>query len=83
MNSPKSAEDVIILGMLEFVIESTSSQLEGELIVINDNKLLHNEMIGKWEKKGHYVSDAGGMATQIKEIISKASFSMRFKFITN
>ena len=53
------------------------------MILINYNKLLHNNIIEKWEKAGYYVNDDGGMVTQIIEIISKTSFSTRFKLITN
>ena len=56
--------------------ESTTSKLELELIVINDNEFLHNDMIGKWGKVGHYVNDVGGMVNKIKDVISKNSFSM-------
>ena len=55
-----------MLDTLEFVKESTSSQLKGELISINDNKLLHTQIHEKWEKSGHYTNDAGGIMTQIK-----------------
>ena len=53
MNSPKSAEAAIIVEILEFLKESTTSKLEGELILIKDNLLLHNNIIEKWEKAGH------------------------------
>ena len=52
-------------------------------MLINDNKLLHNDIIGKCEKVGHYVNGSGGMVTQIKEIIAKTAFSTRLKLITN
>ena len=45
VNRPKAVEAAIMLDMLEFLKESTTPQLEGELIVINGNKLLHNNMI--------------------------------------
>ena len=83
MNSPKSAEAAIIVEILEFLKESTTSKLEGELILIKDNLLLHNNIIEKWEKVGHCVSNAGGMVTQIKETITKTFFSIMLKLMTN
>ena len=50
VNSPKAMEAAIILDMLEFAKESTSSQLEGELIIINYNKFLHTDIHEKGEK---------------------------------
>ena len=44
LNSPKSAEVEIILDMTEHVKDSTEPHLEVELIVINDNALLHNNI---------------------------------------
>ena len=44
VNSLKAAEDAIMLDMLEFVNELTSSQLKGELIIINDNKLMRADI---------------------------------------
>ena len=44
VNSPKYAEAAIMLDMLEVLKEHTMTQLEGELIFINDNKLLHNDI---------------------------------------
>ena len=44
LNIPKSKEAAIMLNELEFVNESTTSQLEGELIDVNDNKLLCNSI---------------------------------------
>ena len=41
-NSPKAGETAIILDVLGFTKESTSSHLEGELIFINHNKFLHD-----------------------------------------
>ena len=34
----------MMLDMIEFVKESTVKILEGELIIIDDSKLLHNEI---------------------------------------
>lgn len=82
VNGPKSAEAAIMLNMLEFLKESTSPYLEGELIVIIDNKLLHDVIHEKWEKAGHYVNDSGGMVTKIKELIRKVSFVPKFELIT-
>ena len=52
--------------MLESVKHSTATKLEGEIIIINDDKLLHDEINEKWEKAGHYVNDAAGMVTNTK-----------------
>ena len=49
--------------------------------MINDNKLLCNNMIEQWEKVGNYVNDVGGMATEIKEIIAKMSCSIKFRLM--
>ena len=59
---------------VEFCERIKNVQFEGHLIVIDDNKLMHNDMIGKWEKAGHYVNDTGGMVTQIKEMIKNVLF---------
>ena len=40
-----SPEAAIMLGILDFVNESSTSPLEVELIVINDNKLLHDSIL--------------------------------------
>ena len=82
MSIPKTAKDAIILDKLEFLKESTSSQLEGELISINNNKFIHADIRKKWEKSGHCTNDAGGMKNHIKEAIRVASFDLRFKIVT-
>ena len=41
---PKSAKVVIVLGMLERAKDSTEPNLEGESILINNNKSLHNDV---------------------------------------
>ena len=82
VDSPKAVEAAIILDMLDFAKELTMSQLEEELIIINDKKMLHNIILEKWEKAGHYAMYSRGMATRIKELIRKISFSIIFKLIT-
>ena len=83
VNSPKAAEAAIMLDMLEHVKDSTATILEEELIVINNKKLLHNEINEKWEKSGQHVNNAGGTVTKIKELIEMASFEIKFRLITN
>ena len=68
-NSPKSTEAVTILDILEHVKDSTETNLEGELIVINDKKLMHNDVNEKWEKSGQHANDSRGTVTKIKELI--------------
>ena len=51
-NSPKAVEEVTILDVLELVKGSTEENLEGELIAINDNELVHNNVNKKWEQAG-------------------------------
>ena len=46
--SPKAAKAAIMLEMLQFMTKSTSSQIKGELMIINDNKLLNADIQGKW-----------------------------------
>ena len=71
-----------MLDMLEFVKDSTKTNLEGELSVINDNKFLRKEINEKREKAGHCVNDARGIVTKIKELIRTVSFELKFKSIT-
>ena len=52
VNSPKAAEAATMIDMPEHVKDSTAINLEGELIVINDKKLVHNDIHEKWEKAG-------------------------------
>ena len=82
VNSPKAAEAVTILDMLGRMKDSTATNLEGELIVINDKKLLHDDVNEKREKVGQYVNDVGGTVTNIKELIEMASSEIKFRLIT-
>ena len=82
VNSAKAAEAVIMLETLEFVKDSTATNLEGELIFINDNKFLHNGINEKWEKSGCYVNDDRGIATNVKDLIRTVSFKLKLKLIT-
>ena len=69
MDRPKSAEEAIIIDMLDFVKEHEFPQIEVEIISINDNKLLHNDINEKWDKVGNYANDAGWIVTKIKDLI--------------
>ena len=51
-------------------------------IVINNNKLKHDNFNEKWEKEGKHANDAGGTVTKIKELIETASFEIKFRLIT-
>ena len=64
VSNPKAAEAAIVLNILWFAKELTSTNLEGELLIINDNKLLHEEINEKLEKAGQHANDAGGMVTK-------------------
>ena len=57
--------------MLEFVKEYKLPKLQGEIIVINDNKLLYNHIHEKLEKAGNDANNSGGMVTKIKELIKQ------------
>ena len=59
VNIPKVAEAATILDMLECVKGLTETNLEGKMIVINDNKLLNNEINEKMKKAGQCANDAG------------------------
>ena len=69
VNIPKAVEVAIIIDMLEYVKDSTAINLEGELIVINDKKIMHNDVNEKWEKSGQHANDSRGTVTKIKELI--------------
>ena len=52
--------------------------MEGETIVISDDKLLNNDINAIWKKAGQCVNDAGGTMKRTKEIIEKALFEIKF-----
>ena len=68
VNSPKAAKAATMLDMPKHAKGSTATNLKGELIVINDNKLLNNDINEKWEKSGKHVNDTGGTVARIKEL---------------
>ena len=41
-----------MIDVIEHAKGSTATNLEGELIVINDDRLLNNDINAKWEKAG-------------------------------
>ena len=47
---PKSEEATTMIDMIELIKTSIPSQLEGELITINDNKLLNKGINETWGK---------------------------------
>ena len=49
-------EAATTIDMPERVKGSTATNLEGELIVINDNKLLNNDINENWEKSGKHAN---------------------------
>ena len=52
VSSPKAAEAATMIDVIEHAKGSTATNLEGELIVINDDRLLNNDINAKWEKAG-------------------------------
>ena len=67
--------------MIEFAKDSIAINLEGELIIVNYDKLLHDEINEQWEKSGKCANDAGGTVTKTKDLIKKVSFELKFKLI--
>ena len=68
--------------MLERAKWSTATNLEGETIVINYDKLLNNGVNENWKKAGQCTSDAGGTITRTKEIIESSSFEIKLQLMT-
>ena len=51
VSSPKDAEVVTMFDMLEHAKGQKQKKIEGEIILINDNKLLNNDTNEKWGPK--------------------------------
>ena len=77
VSSPRASDAAIILDILEFITKSTSLQLERELIVTNNNKLLNSDVQDIWEKAEHYTNEFRGTPTKIKELIKGMAFTAK------
>ena len=66
-NIPKATQAMVMLGMITFMPNHESSSAEGEIMLINDNKLWNKEANEKLSKTGNRENDAGRIVAKIKQ----------------
>ena len=81
-NSPRAAEALTCLDMLETIINSIPEQTEGELVIIIDNQSMCNVTIYKWHKSGTCTLDSSPTIARIKQIILESTIEIVFQLIT-
>ena len=77
-NSPKAAEAIACLDMLETIQSYVPEDTNGELVVIIDNEHMYNMIVNTWKKSGTFTLDSAPTIDKIKQIIQCSSFEIIF-----
>lgn len=68
-NSLKSAEALIILNMINFINKSMLRITFREIMVINNNRMVHKDIISEQDKIEYYANNRAALTCKMKEIV--------------